>query len=102
MRTYVRGTNAYDRFKRALETADLATVLEAATEVPHLQLSDALEVLVLMARDEDPRFERAAARWVGRLLVECRLGLRDARYAIVLAERLPNGREALRRLTQNR
>jgi hypothetical protein len=70
--------------------------------LPRLQLADALEVLVLLARDRDPRFERAATRWVGRLLVECRLGLCDARYAIVLVERLPNGREALRRLTQMR
>jgi hypothetical protein len=35
-------------------------------------------------------------------LVECHLDLRDARYAILLVERLPSGREALRRLTQSR
>jgi len=93
---------AYGQFKAGLETADLGSLLEAAANVPHLQLADALEVLVLLARDRDPRFDRAAARWVGRLLVECHLDLRDARYAIILVERLPSGREALRRLTQSR
>ena len=77
-------------------------MLEAAGDVPHLQLADALEILILLARDDDPRFERAASRWVGRLLVECRLDLREARYAIVLVERLPACRETLRRLAQMR
>jgi hypothetical protein len=70
--------------------------------VPHLQLADALEIVILLARDDDPRFERAASRRVGRLVVECRLDLREARYAIVLVERLPACRETLRRLTQMR
>jgi hypothetical protein len=44
----------------------------------------------------------ATARWVDRLLVECRLDLREARYAIILVERVPSGREALRHLTDFR
>ena len=92
----------YARFRRALETGQLPIVLAAAAELPQLRLDDALEVLVLMARERDPRFERAAVLWVGRLLVENRLELREARYAIVLVERLPQGREALRRLARER
>jgi hypothetical protein len=99
---FVSPETAYDRFKASLETADLGSVLKAARDVPHLQLTDALEILIVLARDGDPRFDRAASRWVGRLLVECRLDLREARYALVLVERLPQCRETLRRLTQHR
>jgi hypothetical protein len=50
---------AYSR--RTLETRNLAIVL-AAAELAHIGLSDALAILELMARDGDPRFEKAAAR----------------------------------------
>jgi HEAT repeat protein len=92
----------YARFRRALETGSLQVVLDAAAELPSLGLDDALEILILMAREDDPRFDRAAARWVGRLLAEHPLGLRDARYALALVERLPACREALHRLAQRR
>jgi hypothetical protein len=65
-----------------------------------MQLDDALEVLVLMAQERDPRFDRAATRWVGRLLAEQPLGLADARYALALGERLPQCRESLHRLAR--
>jgi hypothetical protein len=55
-----------------------------------------------MAREGDPRFDRAAARWIRELLVENSIGLRDARYALILVERLPGCREALRRPTHQR
>jgi hypothetical protein len=67
-----------------------------------MQLDDALEVLILMALERHPSFDRAAARWVGRLLAERPLGLADARYAIALVERLPACAEALRRLAARR
>jgi len=57
---------------------------------------------VLLAQANDPRFDRAAARWVGRLLVENRIDLRDARFALALLERLPQCRDALHRLTHQR
>jgi hypothetical protein len=43
-------------------TRNLAIVLPAAAELAHIGLSDALAILELMARDGDPRFEKAAAR----------------------------------------
>jgi hypothetical protein len=52
-------------------------------------LHDALEILILMAAENDPRFDRAAARWVGRLVAETPIALADGRYAIALVERLP-------------
>jgi hypothetical protein len=90
------------RFRRSLETGRLSVVLLAAAELQHLELDDALEVLVLMARERHPRFDRAAARWVGRLLAERPLGLADARFALILVERLPAGRETLQRFARRR
>src|SRR4051794_16949640 len=97
-----RHATAYAEFRRALERQDLPEVMTAAAELPQLRLDDALDVLILMARAGDRRFDRAATRWVGRLLVENAIGLRDARYALTLVERLPGCREALRRLTHQR
>jgi hypothetical protein len=55
----------YANFSRALETRKLSIVLMAAAELQHIQLDDALEILILMAHESDPRFDRAAAP-VGR------------------------------------
>jgi hypothetical protein len=88
----------YARFQRSLETRKLSVVLAAAAELQAIQLDDALEILIIMAVERDPRFDRAAARWVGRLLAETPVGLADARWALALVERLPTGAESLRRL----
>jgi hypothetical protein len=45
----------YARFKRALDMEKLPLVLRAATELPRLGLDDALSILVLMAREQQPR-----------------------------------------------
>lgn len=92
----------YARFRRSLQGGHLATVLSEARELPRMELDDALEVLVLMARAGHPAFDRAAARWVGRLVAEQPLTLADARYALALVERLPACAEPLRRLTARR
>jgi hypothetical protein len=55
---------------------------------------------LLLAQTDDPRFDRAAARWVGRLLTETPTGLRDARSALALVERLPVGQDALHGLAR--
>src|SRR6478735_8076582 len=87
----------YANFSRALQARKLSIVLAAAAELQHIQLDDALEILILMAGENDSRFDRAATRWVGRLLAETPIGLADARWALALVERLPAGSEALRR-----
>jgi hypothetical protein len=92
----------YARFQRSLQTRNLSVVLTAAAELQPIQLDDALEILILLAAEKDPRFDRAAARWVGRLLAETPIGLADGRYALVLVERLPQGAETLRRLARRR
>jgi hypothetical protein len=75
-------------------------VLVEAAELDWIDHDDALEILLLMARDRDPRFDRSAARWVGRLLAERPLGLADGRYALALVERLPESVEPLRLLAR--
>jgi len=91
------------RFQRSLRTRKLSVVLMAAAELEHVRLDDALEILVLMAQENDPRFDRAAARWIGRLLTETPpVGLRDARFALAMVERLPECKETLHRLARRR
>jgi hypothetical protein len=38
-----------------------------------------LAILAVLAQTAHPQFDRAAARWFGRLLTETPAGLRDAR-----------------------
>ena len=105
MRTSVRMTSqgsAYSRFQRALTTGNLQLIEAAAAELPKVSLEDALAILIVLAQRGDPRFERAAARWVGRLLTETPTGLSDARFALALVERLPECRDALHGLARRR
>ena len=66
----------------ALERGDLATAISEASELPRLNLSDALAIVLLMADKGHPSFSRAGAKWVARLGVEHQLGLEDLRYAL--------------------
>ena len=84
------------------EPGDPSVVLAAAAELQTIQLDDALEILILMAAEKDPRFDRAAARWVGRLLAETPIGLADGRYVFALVERRPQGAETIRRFARRR
>ena len=93
----------YVRFRRSLESRNLTVVLGAAAEVPWLNLDDSLEILTLMAREADPRFDKAAARWIGRLLVETPpMSLKEARWVIAMVEQLPRCRESLHRFARRR
>jgi hypothetical protein len=93
---------AYSRFQRALATGNLELVEAAARELPWIGLDDALLILALLADRGDPRFDRAAARWIGRLLIETPAGLSEARFALALVERLPGCRDALHGLARRR
>ena len=92
----------YARFVRALEVGKLSLVYAAAAELPRLNLDDGLRVLVLMAEQDRPRFDRAAVRWVARLALERRLGIDDLRAALAACELLAShpdeGRVVLERL----
>jgi hypothetical protein len=69
--------------RRALGRGDLAALRAAAAELPGLPpLEDALAICLLLLDQEPQRYERAAVRWLGRLLLERRaMTLRQAEYA---------------------
>jgi hypothetical protein len=93
----------YERFRRSLESRELSVVLPAAADLPWVNLDDSLEILALMAQEDDPRFDKAAARWVGRLLVEIPpMTLKEARWVIAMVEQLPRCRESLHRFARRR
>ena len=94
--------HAYARFQRALATGNLQLIEAAAADVPKVGLDDGLVILSLLADSGDPRFDRAAARRLGRLLMETPADLGDARFAVTLVEQLPNCRDALHRLARRR
>jgi hypothetical protein len=93
----------YANFRRSLETRNLRIVLPAAAELPWINLGDSLEILALMAQDGDPRFERSAARWMGRVLTETPpMTLKEARWVVAMVEQLPRCKESLSRIAQRR
>jgi hypothetical protein len=93
----------YSRFQRALKTGNLNIIRAVATELPRVDLGDALSVCVAIREAEPHRFERAALRWLARFCVE----RRDATLANVtaaaqafesMAERPADALDILRRL----
>lgn len=93
----------YANFRRSLETRNLKIVLPAAAELQWISLADSLEILTLMAQEGDPRFERSAARWVGRVLTETPpMTLGEARWLVAMVEQLPRCRESLARIASRR
>lgn len=60
----------------ALKTGRASLAWNAAIELEHIDLDDAL-ALVLLVVDE-PRFSRAAARWLGRVCTELPVTLAQA------------------------
>lgn len=60
----------YAIFRRALERKNLLVAEATAKELPPLNLTDALELTVLIARKDPRRHPRVAARWLLRFLEE--------------------------------
>ena len=91
------GGSPYSRFKRALLTGNLALVRAAAAELPAVDLADALAICLLMSARDDERYERAAVRWLARLVLERPgIGLSDLRDGLVAFEALPHNPAAAR------
>lgn len=91
----------YARFRRALAIGRLPLVLAAAAELGHVGLGDALDVLVLIAREDPERYPRAAARFMQRLASERTLTLEEHRLALAIIDLLPvdqRAAEAIRAL----
>jgi hypothetical protein len=65
--------SAYTIFRRALERRSLTGVRAAVANLPGpAPLEDALVICLLLLDQEPDRYERAAVRWLGRLLLEQR------------------------------
>ena len=73
----------YSKFRRALATGNPRIAEVAAREVRRLSLADALD-LCLLYRGEPAKYERAAARWIARLIEE-RPGLHLAEIELAAA-----------------
>ncbi len=71
----------HGRFKKALAVGHLTTALIIAQDLPHVALADALEICRLMAEGGDPRFPRAASRWLERFCAETGAGLTEVQLA---------------------
>lgn len=81
---------AHGRFARAIKQRNLFQAELAARELRGLSLSDALELVILIAALRPDRLERAAIRCHGRLEVEAAaLTLAESRFALAALERLP-------------
>lgn len=58
-------------------------------------LDDAFRVLLVFAERRDTRYERAAARFAARVMLERKLGLGDARCVLAAIEALPRSPETV-------
>jgi hypothetical protein len=63
----------YGRFRRALDRQSLLEALASAAEMRHVALSDATELLLLMATKDPGKFPRAALKWHARYCHELRV-----------------------------
>jgi hypothetical protein len=85
----------YARFRRALLSKNPGLILPAAAELEHVSLDDALRILVVLAEKRHPRFEKAAARFAARVVIELRLEPWEAHRIFALAQALPEAPEPL-------
>jgi hypothetical protein len=103
MRSVTSQGHPYARFRRALATGNPRIAETAAREVRRLSLADALD-FCLLYRGEPAKYERAAARWIARLIAErpaIRLsGVELAAAAFREAPHDPRGEAVLRGLLE--
>ncbi|MBA3244730.1 MAG: hypothetical protein H0T61_06080 [Actinobacteria bacterium] len=74
--------SAATRFRRAVERKSLLNAELAAREMGRLGLEDALSLVLLYAGADDPRFDRAATRWIARFCVEGKPSLSELQAAV--------------------
>jgi hypothetical protein len=75
--------SSYARFRRALDTGNLALIRTAAAELPQINLDDALRICLVIREREPASFDRAACRWLARYATDRRATL--ARLAVAVA-----------------
>jgi hypothetical protein len=82
--------SALGRFQRACDHGNVTMAEIAALELPKpVALVNALRLVRLYATAESPKFERAALRWLGRLVTEYPITLDEARVACAWLSALP-------------
>ena len=64
----------------------------------HVDLDDALRVLVVLAEKRDPRYQRAAARFAARVVLEGRLTPDEGHRVLALAQSFPEAPDAVAQL----
>lgn len=93
-------------FQRAVERRHLLSAEAAARQLGRLSLADALALCLLMAEQNPERFDRAAARWHARLVLETSgMGIAESQLALGAAASLltssrAEGAETLRGLAR--
>jgi hypothetical protein len=89
------GTPA-DRFRKAVNSGSLP-IAEAALREMGTSAGDAevLELVGLMARAGDARYERAAARWVARICDAQDLSVQETRTLLAIVALLPQTPELI-------
>jgi hypothetical protein len=98
----------YAGFRRALEVRSVMQAETAAREMGRLGLNDTLDYLALVSQEAPDRFDRAARRWLARMLSESEaLTLEEADMALSCLRGLRAGyveqsREVLRALVKRR
>ncbi len=90
--------SSHARFHRALRGGNLRVIRIAARELSTVGLADALAICLLMSQhaDDEP-YERAAARWLARLVTDRPdVELPDLKTALLALEALPYNPAAAR------
>jgi hypothetical protein len=83
----------WTRFRRALHHGNLLEARSAASELEHVGLAEALELVLLIAEKEPERLGRAALRWHGRYTHEVRgVDTDEARAVLALLVLLAGAR----------
>ena len=62
--------SARTRLRRAIQAGSLPLIRVAVAELPHIDLRDALGILIVIETKDETRFDTAAVRWAGRLALE--------------------------------
>src|SRR5262245_55796844 len=89
------------RFRRALDRANVAEALSAASELQFVSLSEALELTLLLVDGEPEKYERAASRWHTRFVQETpNIGVRQSQAVLALLVAVPSERLAAAALAE--
>jgi hypothetical protein len=74
--------SAGTRFRRSIQARNVFLAETAAFEMGSLSLEDAPQLVVLYAEAEDDKFDKAAVRWLGRLLLERAMALAVVAHSV--------------------